>query len=79
MIPTVKIELLPQTWRLPYKINDAKKVYKTKESYCKEKQKFIVKKHFIYFHKKLLFLFVLNCPDPGAEDRERIFIGIRCN
>lgn len=32
MIPTVKIELLPQTGRLPYKINDAKKVYKTKES-----------------------------------------------
>lgn len=32
MIPAVKLELLPQTWRLPYKINDAKKVYKTKES-----------------------------------------------
>lgn len=36
-------------------------------------------KNFIYFYKKLLFLFVLNCFDFGFEDRGRIFIGIRCN
>lgn len=60
-----------------------KQVYNIFESSCKEKQvhviRFIVKKIFHLFHKILLFLCVLNCPDPGSEDRKRIFIGIRCN